>query len=468
MRIIDKIYVNGEFVKPNGAKTMKLINPDTLDVIGKVTLCDKKDVDIAVKYAKEAFKSFSKSSVEERSKILQNLYDAMSEREDELNAAAIMEYGSPMAATKRRTGFAKNSFLVAKKQMEEYEFEKTLEDGTKVFKAPLGVTAAISPWNADYTHICQKLALSIAAGCTVVMKPSEYSAIQTQILCECFKKADLPKGVFNVVNGIGEETGSYLVKHKDISLINFTGSTKVGREISKHAAKMIKRTILELGGKSPNIILDDADLRVAIPMALKIAFSNSGQACHAGSRLIVPKNKLSVICELLVEALKDIKIGSLYEEDCYIGPLVNKTQFDRVQAYIKSGLDEGAELLAGGLGKLEGFKGYYIKPTIFTNVTREMKIAKEEIFGPVLSVMTYDSEEQAINIANDTIYGLAAYVSSSNIERAKKVASEIVSGWAYINKAVYEGKGVAPHVGAKQSGIGVNGIDDYLQIRIIS
>ncbi|MDR3178014.1 MAG: aldehyde dehydrogenase family protein [Campylobacteraceae bacterium] len=468
MKIIDKVYVNGEFIKPYGTKTMDIINPDTLDILGKVTLCNKKDVNYAVKCAKDAFLSFSKTSVKERGEMLQSLYEAMSKREDELNEAALLEYGSPITAAKGRTRFAKNSFLTAKKQMEEFKFESKLEDGTKILKAPIGIVAAISPWNANYTHICQKSASAIAAGCSIVMKPSEYSAIQTQILCECFKDAKLPKGVFNVVNGVGEEVGRHLVSHKDISLINFTGSTKVGREISARAAKMIKRTILELGGKSPNIILDDAELDIAVPMALTIAFSNSGQACHAGSRLLIPHDKLEIVSELLLKALKDIKIGKIRDEKCYIGPLINQTQFERVQSYIKCGIDEGAALLTGGLGKLEGFKGYYAKPTIFINVKPNMKIAREEIFGPVLSVLTYKSEDEAVRMANDTIYGLAGYVSSSDIKRAQRVASQITAGWVYINKAVYGDKGLVPHVGAKQSGIGINNIENYTQFRIIS
>ncbi|MDR0666681.1 MAG: aldehyde dehydrogenase family protein [Campylobacteraceae bacterium] len=465
---IDKVYINGEFVKPHGTKTLTLINPDTLEAIGKVTLCDKKDAAYAIKCAKEAFKTFSKTSIQERGEILQRLYDAMSRREEELNAAVLTEYGSPISATRGRTRFAKNSFLTAREQMNRFEFESVLKDGSKILKAPLGVAAAIAPWNANYTHICQKLAPAIAAGCTVVFKPSEYSAIETQILCECFKDANIPKGLINIVNGIGEEVGSYIVKHKDIALINFTGSTKVGREISKNAAKMIKRTILELGGKSPNIILDDADLTTAVPNALKIAFSNSAQACHAGSRLYVPESKFELICEMLAKAVKEIKIGNIYDEECYMGPLINQTQFDRVQSYIASGINDGAKLLAGGLGKIDGLKGYYAKPTIFTDVKPNMKIAREEIFGPVLCVFTYKSEQEAVNLANDTIYGLAGYVSGADLKRAKRVAEQIFAGWVYINKGVYEGKGVIPHVGAKQSGIGTNGIDDYLQFRFIS
>ncbi|MDR1614768.1 MAG: aldehyde dehydrogenase family protein [Campylobacteraceae bacterium] len=465
---IDKVYINGEFVKPHGTKILTLINPDTLEPIGKVTLCDKKDAAYAIKSAKEAFKTFSKTSIKERAEILQRLHDAMSRREEELNAAAIQEYGSPITATRGRTRFAKNSFLTIRNKMNKFKFEQILEDGSKILKAPLGVTAAISPWNANYTHICQKIAPAIAAGCTVVCKPSEYSAIETQILCECFDEAQLPKGVVNIVNGIGEEVGSYIVKHKDIALINFTGSTKVGREISKNAAKMIKRTILELGGKSPNIILDDANLNTAVPNALKIAFSNSGQACHAGSRLFVPESKFELICKMLIESLQKIKIGNIYDEKCYIGPLINQMQFDRVQSYIKSGIEDGAKLLTGGLGKLDGFKGYYTKPTIFIHVKPSMKIAHEEIFGPVLCVFTYKNEEEAIELANDTVYGLAGYVSGGDLQHAKKVAERLFAGWVYINKGVYEGKGVIPHVGAKQSGIGINGIDDYLQFRFIS
>jgi aldehyde dehydrogenase (NAD+) len=470
MRYIDSVYVNGGFVKPHGMDTHDLVNPATAEIIGQCVLGDDKDVQDAVCAAKNAQVSFSRSHRKERGQILQRLHDSVLKRENELNQTAILEYGSPMAATVGRTRHAANLFLLAKEVMESYPFEQRLGDATTVM-TPLGVSAAITPWNANYTHICAKLAPAIAAGCTTVIKPSELSALQTQLLCECFHQADVPPGLINVINGTGVTVGAALCRHPDISMITFTGSMRVGREIGKAASETMKRVTLELGGKSPNIFLADADLEKAVPMALRIAFSNSGQACHADTRLIVPESKIHAIRELVKSSLASVRVGNPLDTATYIGPVVSRKQYDAVQAYIQSGIDAGAELLAGGLGHSEGLAGYYVQPTVFTNVTSEMRIAREEIFGPVLSVMTYRTEDEAVALANDTIYGLAAYISSGNSGRARAVASRIMSGRVLINRET-NSEPQAPFGGFKQSGIGRTsgrwGLERYLETKVIA
>lgn len=470
MKIIDKIYVNGRFTAPHGTETQDLYNPATGEKIGIVHLGDKIDTDQAIEAAKTAFLTFSKSTLKERGEILQRLYDAILANEEALNKAAVEEYGSPISATKGRTRYAAQIFLDTKAAMESFEFEKQLEYAT-IVNEPLGVIAAITPWNADYTHICGKLAPAIAAGCTIVIKPSEISAIQTQILTECFDHAGVPKGVINIVNGTGPVVGAVLTAHPDIAVVTFTGSTQIGRLIGSKAAETMKRVTLELGGKSPNIILEDADLQKAIPLALAIGFSNSGQACHAGTRIIVPKSKLEEIKRLIVESVQNIKIGDLWSADSYIGPMVSQKQYDTVQRYIQSGWDQGAEILVGGLGHPEGLGGFYAKPTVFVNVEPDMIIAKEEIFGPVLCVITYKTEEEAINIANDTIYGLSAYISSGDTEKAKLMARRIISGRVLINTAINR-ESKSPFGGFKQSGIGrtswAYGIEEYVEPKVIA
>lgn len=470
MKIIDKIYVEGRFTAPHGKEKHDLHNPSTGEKIGVVHLGDEVDTNIAIEAAKKAFLIFSKSTLKERGEILQRLHDAILANEEALNNAAVEEYGSPISATKGRTRYAAQIFLDTKAAMEGFEFEKQLEYAT-IVNEPLGVIAAITPWNADYTHICGKLAPAIAAGCTIVIKPSELSAIQTQILTECFDQAGVPNGVINIVNGTGPVVGAALTAHPDIAVVTFTGSTQIGRLIGSKAAETMKRITLELGGKSPNIILEDADLQKAIPLALAIGFSNSGQACHAGTRIIVPENKLEEIKSLIAENVKNIKIGDLWSADSYIGPMVSQKQYDTVQRYIQSGWDQGAEILVGGLGHPEGLRGFYAKPTVFVNVQPDMIIAKEEIFGPVLCVITYKTEEEAINIANDTIYGLSAYISSADTEKAKKMARQIISGRVLINTAVNR-ESMSPFGGFKQSGIGRTswsyGINEYVEPKVIA
>ncbi|WP_374950038.1 aldehyde dehydrogenase family protein [Mucilaginibacter sp.] len=470
MKTIDKIYINGVFTNPHGKEILPLFNPATGNRIGEVYLGDETDVNEAVKAAKKAFKTFSKTSLKERGEILVRLYEAMIAREEDLNAAAVEEYGSPITATKGRTRYSAQLFLDAKKAMESFEFETQLEHAV-VVNEPLGVIAAITPWNADYTHICSKLAPAIATGCTMVIKPSELSAIQTQILTECFDAANVPVGVINIVNGTGLIVGAALTSHTDVALVTFTGSTNVGKQIERGATESLKRVVLELGGKSPNVLLEDADLEKAIPLAIDIAFSNSGQACHAGTRLIVPDSRIEEIKPLLKKYTVALKIGDLHSPDTYIGPMVSEKQFETVQRYIRSGIEEGAELLVGGLGHPEGLGGFYARPTIFVNVDAKMTIAQEEIFGPVLAVLTYKTEAEAIEIANDTIYGLSAYVSSCDIDKARQIALQILSGRVLINTAINK-EAKAPFGGFKQSGIGrtsgVYGLAEYVEPKVIA
>ncbi|OKS84617.1 Putative aldehyde dehydrogenase [Mucilaginibacter polytrichastri] len=449
---------------------MKLYNPENGEQASVVTLANSADVEIAVAAAKKAFKTFSKTTIKERGEILDLIYQAILERRDELNQVAINEYGSPISATNARTVYAAQIFVDTKAAMEEFQFSQTL-DHAQIIQQPLGVIAAITPWNADYTHICGKLAPAIAAGCTIVVKPSELSAAQTQILTECFASANVPEGVINILNGTGAEVGSALSEHADVDVVTFTGSTAVGKIIYRAAAGTMKRVILELGGKSPNVILDDAHLETAIPMALNIAFSNSGQACHAGTRLIIPKLKAAEIKNLLIQAASKLKIGNLQDADSFIGPMVSEKQYQTVQDYIKSGIAEGAKILVGGLGNPKGLDGYYVRPTIFTGVKPGMKIEREEIFGPVLSVIEYDNEAEAIEIANDTIYGLSAYLSGQDKSRLDRVSSQILAGRVLINTVVNK-ESKSPFGGFKQSGIGRTswkyGIEAYVEPKVIT
>ncbi len=470
MKLINKLLIDGQWVEPNGTHWQNLYNPATATTIGRVRLGDETDVEKAVQAAKKAFTTFSLSSLDERAAILERLYQAVASQEHALTEAVIVEYGSPITATQTRTRMAAQMFREAKEAMRQVQFRQEFDQAT-VVKEPLGIVAAITPWNADYIHICAKLAPAIAAGCTTIIKPSEFSALQTQLLAECFVAANIPPGIINIVNGTGPVVGAALVNHPDVAVVSFTGSTQTGRFISRAAADSMKRVILELGGKSPNILLDDADFDQAIPLAVQIAFSNSGQACHAGSRLLVPQSRLEEANQRLIQAVENLKIGHLWDTDSTIGPMINQPQFDRVQHYIQKGIDEGATLVVGGLGNPKGLGGWYVRPTVFTGVTQPMTIAKEEIFGPVLSVMTYRSEAEAVTIANDTVYGLSAYVSSANAERAKKMAAQLIAGRVLINKAV-NSEAKTPFGGFKQSGIGrtgwVYGIEGYLEPKVIA
>ena len=469
MRTIDKNYIDGAFVTARGEEVAPLFNPATEEQIGSVRLGDARDVDAAVAAAKRAFPAMSRSSAAERIAMLKRLAAAVSARADQLVATMAEEYGAPAAFTGFAVPHAASVFLDMAKVLESYKFRRII-GRAEVEMRPSGVAAAITPWNSNYGFICSKLATAIAAGTTIVIKPSEMSALQTQLLAECFHAADLPRGVINIVNGAGAVAGAALSAHPDIAKISFTGSTATGRAIMAAGAQGIKRVTLELGGKSPTIILDDADLDVAIPQALMLGLGNSGQACIDGTRILAPQSRMDEILARLKASTEALKVGPGADPANDIGPMVSEKQWERVQSYIRLGQEEGATLLSGGEGRPAHLdRGWFVRPTIFANVTNRMRIAREEIFGPVLCVIPYRDEAEAIAIANDTDYGLAAYVLSSDLERAKRVAGQVDAGRVVINAAPHEP--LAPFGGFKQSGIGREfgafGLEAFLEPRAI-
>ena len=469
MHHIEHIYIDGAFVVPHGQERFDLVSPSTEAPISRVTLGDREDTRLAIAAARRAFADFSRTGKQARIAMLHRLHDAVMARADDLRDATIEEYGAPVARATWGARYAAESFLQVAETLEGYEFTQRIKSA-EVVMTPLGVVGLITPWNANAGFICNKLATAIAAGCTAVIKPSEMSALQTQIVTEALHAAGLPPGVFNIVNGRGDVVGAELSAHPDIAKISFTGSTAVGKTILRAGAETLKRVTLELGGKSPTLILDDADFPAAVAMAVSAGFQNSGQACIAGSRILVPHSRLPEAMALAKAAVAATKSGDPRDPETAIGPMVNSRQYERVQRYIRLGQEEGATLLAGGEGRPEGLaRGYFVKPTVFAHVTNDMTIAREEIFGPVLSILSYRSEDEAVAIANDTVYGLQAYVMSSNPARARAVASRLEAGRVLVNGLHHEPQ--APFGGFKQSGIGreygVFGLEAYLEPKTV-
>jgi aldehyde dehydrogenase (NAD+) len=469
MHTINHIYINGQFVTPHGTEMFDLINPTTGQLDGQVRLGDVEDTRRAIAAAKAAFPAFSRTTKAERGAMLQRLHDAVLARADDAANALIEEYGGPRSSSVARSRYTANMFLDVKKVMDDHAYVKTVNK-SKVVLVPVGVVGIITPWNSSAWFVANKVATAIAAGCTVVVKPSELSARQNQILTEAFHAAELPPGVVNIVNGRGDVVGAELSVHPDINKISFTGSTPVGKQIARLGVDTMKRVTLELGGKSANVILDDADFAKAIPNAIAACYMNNGQACIAGTRLLVPAHRVEEVKALAKAAAEAVVVGDPHDAKVSLGPIVTQKQFDRVQHYIGVGIAEGAELVTGGLGKPAGLEaGYFVKPTVFAGVTPSMTIAKDEIFGPVLSIMTYETEEEAIAIANDTPYGLQAYVSSTDLARANRVADQIVAGRVHIN-GIHDDL-IAPFGGFKQSGIGREfgpyGLEAYLEPKAI-
>jgi aldehyde dehydrogenase (NAD+) len=469
MRTIDTVYIDGQFVTPHGQELFDLFNPATEEKIGQVRLGDAVDAKAAVAAATRAFPAWSRTSKTERIALLRRLHDVVAARTDALAAAMIEEYGAPQTFVGFSAAHAANLFLDQAETLEAFEFTQTV-GGAKVTLEPVGVVAAISPWNSNIGSICSKLATALAAGCTVVIKPSEMSATQTQVLAEALHEAGLPPGVFNIVNGRGDVVGAELSSNPDVAKVTFTGSTAVGRSIMRAAAETMKRVTLELGGKGPNIILPDADLESAIATVIAVGFLNSGQACIAGTRVLAPRSRLPEILQRLQTAVAALKVGPSNDPSVSIGPMVSRKQWDRVQGYIRVGLEEGAELLVGGEGRPAGLdRGWFVQPTVFTGVGNDMRIAREEIFGPVLCVIPYDDEDEAVAIANDSPYGLQAYVESADRAHAHRVAERLDCGRVTINGAPHAP--LAPFGGFKQSGIGreygAYGLAAHLEVRAI-
>jgi aldehyde dehydrogenase (NAD+) len=469
IKTITKHYIDGAFVECHGRELMDIINPTNGEVIAHVTLADEEDARRAIAAAKQLFLSFGRTTKEERSEILRNLHNAVSARIGDLTDVMVEEYGGVRQFAGPIVQSGADVFLAAEKALHELPLTRSWGK-TTVTLEPVGVAGLISPWNANTFFLCMKLASAVAAGCTVVMKPSEMSALQTRVWLECVHAANLPKGLCNVVAGRGDVVGAELVRNPDVAKISFTGSAAVGQSIMRDGAATMKRVTLELGGKSPNILLDDADLSKAIPTALWIAFLNSGQACVAGTRLLVPKKRLDEVKRALVDTMPAFPVGDPADPKTAVGPMVSQKQYERVQSYIRKGIKEGAELLVGGEGRPEGLEaGFFVKPTVFVNVKNDMTIAREEIFGPVLSVITYENDEDAIRIANDTEYGLHAFVSGTDVQRARRVASQLQAGRVAINGMLDDQQ--APFGGFKHSGLGrefgTYGIEAFLEPRAI-
>ena len=470
MKAINKIYIDGEFVTPHGTQILDLINPVTGKKMAEVTLGDEVDTQNAVAAARRAFKTFSQTTKEERIGYLEKFRSSVEKRAQDLTNVMVEEYGGVQSFASMVTQNMLNDISAMIDTVREFDYTP-VTGNTKVRLQPVGVVGVIIPWNMSNGFVVTKLSTAIAAGCCAVVKPSEMSAQQTQVIAEVIHDAGLPKGVINFVNGLGDIVGAELTRNPGINKIAFTGSTGVGKIIAKGAVDTMKRVTLELGGKSPNIILDDADLNKAVPTALLIAFLNSGQACAAGTRLIVPESRLDEVNAIAKATIENnIKVGDPHDPEVIVGPMVSSKQWERVESYIQSGLDEGATLLVGGPGKPEGLEdGNFVKATIFTNVNNYMKIAREEIFGPVLSIIPYKDEAEAIAIANDSSYGLCAYVSSADNDRAHRVANQVDAGRVCINGIFHDSK--APFGGFKQSGIGreygLFGLEVYLEPKAI-
>ena len=448
---------------------MDIIRPSDRQLIGRVTLGDQEDTQRAIAAAKRAFATFSRTTQEERSELLRRLHKATSARIDDLTSAMIEEYGGVAQFARLIVESGVKAFSASEKALQEIPLTRSWGK-TTVTLEPVGVAGLITAWNANTLFIGLKLASALAAGCTVVIKPSELSALQTQIFLECLREAELPDGVCNVVIGRGDVVGAELVRNPDVTKISFTGSVAVGQGIMRDGAATLKRVTLELGGKSPTLLLDDANLDQAIPSALILAFMNSGQACAAGTRLLVPRKQLDTVKRAIVEAMQKFPVGNPADPKTAIGPMATQKQYERVQSYIRNGIEEGAEVLVGGEGPPNGLEaGYYVKPTVFVNVKNDMTIAQEEIFGPVLAVIPYESDDDAIRIANDSKYGLHAAVIGTDLERARRIASQLRAGRVVINGMTDDPQ--APWGGFKYSGFGREyggyGIEAFVETRAI-
>ena len=466
-----KFYIDGEWVEHAGAKTLPVVNPATEEAMYDIALGSAVDVDQAVAAARAAFEGFARTSREERIALLERVITIYRTRVKDIAIAISDEMGAPLAFAERAqwgAGFAQlNNTLEALKAQPAMERIGT----AAVLREPVGAVGMITPWNWPMNQVACKVAPALAAGCTMVLKPSEYTPISALIFAEILHEADVPKGVFNLINGLGPEVGAALSAHPGLDMISFTGSTRAGIDVAQRAAATVKRVSQELGGKSANIILDDADFPKAVGGGTAQCFQNSGQTCAAPTRMLVPHGRMDEAAAIAKSVAEKTRAGDPRAAETVIGPVVNRTQWEKIQALIQKGIDEGATLAAGGAGRPAGLnKGYYVRPTVFANVTNSMTIAREEIFGPVLSIIGYKDEEDAVRIANDTPYGLAGYVSSGNIERARRLARRLRAGSITLNSGPLEM--AAPFGGYKQSGNGREwgpfGLEEFQEVKAVS
>ncbi len=464
----EKIYIGGEWVKPSGAGTLEVINATTEQVMGSVPEGNAEDVDRAVAAARSAFASWSETSVEERASWMQRIAEALGARAEEIAELIAQEVGMPVKLSSLiQAGLPTTTFSSMPQLLGEIQWQEEVGNSL-VVREPVGVVAAITPWNYPLHQIAAKVAPAMAAGCTVVLKPSQVAPLNAVLLADVLDEVGLPAGVFNLVTGRGSVIGEALARHPDVDMVSFTGSTAAGRRVSEAAAGTIKRVALELGGKSPNVILEDADFQAAIQDGVGKCFLNSGQTCSALTRMLVPRSRLQEAEQIAVAVAEHFTPGDPFEPGSMLGPLVSESQREQVRDYIRNGSEEGAKLLTGGAEAPEGLEsGYFVRPTVFSEVTPDMTIAQEEIFGPVLVLMPYEDEEDAVRIANDSVYGLAGGVWSGDPERAKRVALRIRTGQVEINGGAFNP--LAPFGGYKQSGYGRElgrfGLEEFLQIK---
>ena len=466
-------YIDGKWIVPKSKEEIKVINPATEESCAVISLGNKEDVDLAVSSAKKAYSTWSFSTKEERIKLLEKLYENYKKRWADIAVAITTEMGAPKDfATKLQAGTGAAHLKSFIRYLKKFEFEKPLGEhapNQRLIYEPKGVCALITPWNWPMNQVCLKVMPALASGCTMVLKPSELAPLSSMILAELIDDTKFPAGVFNLVNGDGATTGDALTSHPDVNMISFTGSTRAGALISQNAAKDFKRVSLELGGKGANIIFKDADPEAIERGALR-CFRNSGQSCNAPTRMLVEKSMYNEAIERLKKYTEKFEVGDPKKEGEHIGPVISETQYSKIQSLIKKGIDEGAKLVAGGPGKPEGLeKGYFVKPTVFADVNNDMDIARTEIFGPVLSVIPFESEEEAIQIANDTPYGLTNYIQTQDKEKVKRVARKLRSGMVDVN-----GAGIAvdaPFGGFKHSGIGREagelGLEEFLEVKAV-
>ena len=467
---LNKFYIDGQWVDPIKDQTIDIINPANESVIGKLNIGNEQDIDKAVSAAKKAFSKFSISSVGERLELLTEVRNIFKKRFDDIVDAITTEMGAPVKLSRGAQaavglGHLKTAIRVLENHKFEYEF-----NGSLIRHEPIGVCGLITPWNWPINQTISKLGPCLASGCTAILKPSEISPLSANIIAEIMHEAKAPAGVFNMVHGLGPVVGEALSSHKDVDMMSFTGSTRGGIAVAQASAKTVKRVSQELGGKSPNIILDDNAFESSVKIGVEKIMENTGQSCNAPTRMLVPKNRHEEAMEIAKLVAENLKTGDPKEETTDIGPLVSDVQFDKVQRLIESGIQAGAKLVTGGAGRPNQLtKGYYVKPTVFGNVDNRMEIAQEEIFGPVLSIIPYNSEDEAIKIANDTQYGLSAYITGENSEKLREIGRKIRAGQVHINYG--SGGTNAPFGGFKQSGNGREkaewGLEEFLETKAI-
>jgi aldehyde dehydrogenase (NAD+) len=467
---LERFFIDGEWVEPEGADRIAVVSPSTEEAICEIALGNERDADRAIRAAREAFAGWSATSPQARAALLDRIHTLMLERAELFALALATEMGAPISyARAAHVPLAAEHIRVARDNLASYPFQRQ-RGTTAIVREPIGVCALITPWNWPIYQITAKVGPALAAGCTIILKPSELSPLSALLFAQVIADAGVPRGVFNLVNGNGPQVGTVLASHPQVDMISITGSTRAGVLVAQAAAPTVKRVAQELGGKSPNVVLPDADLPRAVSLGVAAAFRNMGQSCSAPTRLIVPRSALSTVERLAVAATEQMIVGDPFAEATTHGPLANHTQFRRVQEMIGAGLDEGAKLVAGGPGRPAGLnRGFFARPTLFSEVRTDMTIAQEEIFGPVLAILPYDSIDEAVAIANDTVYGLGAHVQGADKECARAVAARIRSGQVHLNYPAWDPQ--APFGGYKQSGngreYGVEGMEEYMEVKSI-